>query len=33
VHLAIAGLALFAVWWFLNRSLANMVDELVRRGV
>ena len=33
VHLAIAGLALFAVWWFLNRSLANMVDELARRGV
>lgn len=33
VHLAIAGLTLFAVWWFLNRSLANMVDELARRGV
>lgn len=33
LHLAIAGLALFALWWFLNRTLANMVDELVVRGV
>lgn len=33
LHLAIAGLALVLVWWFLNRTLANMVDELVVRGV
>ncbi len=33
LHLAIAGLALVVLWWFLNRTLANMVDELVVRGV
>ena len=33
LHLAIGGLALVVVWWFLNRSLANMVDELSRTGV
>ena len=33
LHLAIAGLALVVVWWFLNRTLANMVDELVVMGV
>ena len=33
LHLAIAGLALVVLWWFLNRTLTNMVDELVVRGV
>jgi type VI secretion system protein ImpK len=32
LYLAIAGLTLVVVWWFLNRSLANMVDELIVRG-
>lgn len=33
LHLAIAGLGLVAVWWFLDRSLANLVAEIATGGV